>query len=77
MSQMDRVWLRLKEIADRIAAEERPFNVGRARQIVRQLVASEHMGHPPADALEYLSGELMSRVADARRGRAEPVKTGG
>ncbi len=59
MTKMERVWMRMKTTATKLAARKRLVNVAESRDTVLKIYRRESATPPPPDALEYLATELV------------------
>lgn len=70
MTEMERVWERLKERAGlRAAASGGSVSMTDAIDAVTMICAHECRQQPPADAIEYFAGEFVRLTAEAHAGR--------
>ncbi len=65
MTEIERVWERLKERAIRHADSRAVPNLAEARTVVHGICAEECRELPPVDALEYFAAEFMRLTIQA------------
>jgi hypothetical protein len=63
-TDIDRVWLRMKDIAKRLAQQDAMPSVMHARGIIGQLIREERASSTPPEACEYLAAELRRMVGE-------------
>jgi hypothetical protein len=63
MSEMERVWVRIKSAAEQLGTAGRRLSQRQAEGIVADIMREEHAERPPLDALQYLAEELRSRTS--------------
>lgn len=59
MSDMERVWTRMKTAASKLARRKSLVDVAESRDTVLKICRRESATPPPPDALEYLTTELV------------------
>lgn len=65
MTEIERVWERLKERAVRHADSQAVPSIEEARTIVISICAGECRERPPADAIEFFAAEFMRLTIEA------------
>ncbi len=60
MTDVERVWRRIKITAQRAAAEKRRLGHDGALDLVVRIVSEESAENPPPEAVEYLTNELLA-----------------
>jgi hypothetical protein len=63
MSEMERVWTRIKNAAEQFGTAGKRLSQRQAEGIVADIMREEHAERPPLDALHYLAEELRSRTS--------------
>ena len=66
MTDMERVWTRIKTAATRFARRRDFLSVPMSRTIVMRICSQQKAKSPPADALDYLATELVRLTLEAR-----------
>lgn len=66
MTEMERVWMRMKTTATRFARRRALLSVPMSRTIVLKICSQQKAKSPPADALEYLATQLVRLTLEAR-----------
>jgi hypothetical protein len=66
MNQMERVWTRMKSTASKLAKKKVLMSTTESRDAVLQMCHQEKAQPPPAEALHYLSSELVRLTSEAR-----------
>lgn len=69
MTDINRVWNRMKTAAQRHARVSNILSVREAKLEVAKLCQSEKTVQPPDDALEYLARELVRLTTESRNSR--------
>lgn len=59
MTEMERVWTRMKAAAKKLAGRKSLVNIAESRDTVLKICRRESATPPPPDALEYLATELV------------------
>ena len=58
MTEMDRVWTRIKHTAQECAGCNEFLNSQRAESIVSTIMRDEQIRQPPREAMDFLTAEL-------------------
>lgn len=66
MNDMERVWMRLKKTATRLAKDDTLISVRDSRDRVLKICDQEKTKSPPRDAVRYLAAELVRLTLEAR-----------
>jgi hypothetical protein len=64
LSDAERVWIRMKEIAADLAFEDGALSFARASGIISDIIREEHAAAVPEDAREYFASELQRMVSE-------------
>ena len=66
MNDMERVWMRLKRTASRLAKDDTLISVRDSRDRVLKICDQEKAKSPPREAVRYLAAELVRLTLEAR-----------
>ena len=67
MTDMERVWARIKKTADELAARNQFVSPATAKNIVADIFRTQHADRPTVEALEFLSSELIALLNEKRQ----------
>jgi hypothetical protein len=67
MSEIERVWDRVKDRAAALAERDVVLDSADSRMLVIQICREERAERPPPGAIEYLASELMRLTAESHR----------
>jgi hypothetical protein len=66
MNSMERVWTRIKGIANKSADKKALISMDESRNVVLRLCRQEKADTPPRDALHFLAKELVRLTLEAQ-----------
>jgi hypothetical protein len=66
MTEMDKVWARIKAHAVQQAARTPQLGLSEAVMVVVRICREELSSYPPDEAIEYLTAELLRLMKEAR-----------
>lgn len=76
MPPMERVWVRMKSTAAKLAKHQTLISEQESRNTVLKLCRQEKATSPPPDALHYLATELVRLTSEHQSPRKHPQSVG-